>query len=120
MLPLLIGLGVLIGGVILVATWDELITSLRQFTIELEKAWQKNASEMPESVRYIGEKIIRGGVKIIRILHKVSFKENGRRIEKTMKTFETEEYQVPDHILRRLEGKQSADITKPMELELEM
>ena len=41
MLPILIGLGVLIGGVAIIANWDELVNWFKDFLTKLKAAWNK-------------------------------------------------------------------------------
>ena len=87
MLPWLIALG--IGTVLIVANWDKITGWLRDFIPKLEAAWKELREYMPHGAKIFGDLIMEGGKRLSRIMHKLYYKDNGRRkrqLEKWMQT----------------------------------
>lgn len=116
MLPLLIGLGVLIGGVLIVANWDEIINWLDDFIPKLKNAWEQVRPNVPHAAMIVGDTIIEGAETMVRVMHKLYYREDGEWIEETT-TRKVAEEEVPDFILQKVQS-QAADITKEVEMQL--
>lgn len=116
MLPLLIGLGVLIGGVIVVANWDAILDWLNDFIPKLKKAWQAVRPMVPSAALIYGDTILDAAEKFTRIMHKLYYQEDGEWFEETT-TRKLKEEEVPDFIRKKVHA-QEADITQEIEMEL--
>ena len=117
MIPLLVGLGVLIGGAILVACWGDIVKWLEDFIPKLKKVWEENIRQfVPHAAAIFGDMLFESGEKLCRIMHKLFYKEKGEWIEETT-TRKVNENEVPAHIRERIKA-QEADITREMEEEL--
>ena len=116
MIPVLIGLGALIGGVALVASWDKIVKWLSDFVSRLKKNWEKLKIDIPHGARIFGDLIIEGLDHLCKIMHKLYYQENGQWIEETT-TRKVDESKVPAAIRRKCKRNQEMDITEAMELE---
>lgn len=116
MLPLLIGLGVLIGGVLIVANWDEIIGWLDDFIPKLNDAWQQVRPNVPHAAMIVGDTVLEAAEKFVRVMHKLYYQENGEWIEETT-TRKVLEDEVPDFIRQKVQS-QAVDITKDIEMQL--
>lgn len=116
MIPLLIGLGVLIGGVLVVAYWDEIIDWLDDFIPKLKQAWKQVRPFVPAAAAIYGDLIIEGADTMVKIMHKLYYKENGEWMEQTT-TRKVNADNVPAHIRNKI-SYQEADITSTIQPEL--
>jgi hypothetical protein len=116
MIPLLIGLGVLIGGALIVANWDEIVDWLQDFIPKLKAAWEKVRDLIPHGARIFGDIVVEGAERMMKIAHKLYYKEDGQWIEETT-TRKIPESEVPPFI-RNKGIKKETDITEEMEQEL--
>ena len=116
MIPLLIGLGVLIGGALIVANWDEIVDWLHDFIPKLKAAWEKVRDSIPHGARIFGDLVVEGAERLMKIAHKLYYKEDGQWIEQTT-TRKIPESEVPPFI-RNKGIKKETDITEEMEEEL--
>ena len=71
MLPVLIGLGVLIGGALIVANWDDIVNWLHDFIPKLKAAWKQVRELVPHGARIYGDLVIEGADRLIKIAHKL-------------------------------------------------
>ena len=71
MLPVLIGLGVLIGGALIVANWDDIVNWLHDFIPKLKAAWEQVRELVPHGARIYGDLITEGADRLIKIAHKL-------------------------------------------------
>ena len=113
MLPVLLGLGVLIGGVLIVANWDDIVNWLHDFIPKLKAAWKQVRELVPHGSRIYGDLIIEGAGRLIKIAHKLYYKENEQWIEETTSR-KLPESEVPPFI-RNKGIKKETDITEEME-----
>ena len=103
MIPLLIAGGLLIGTVLIVANWNDIVDWIRDF--------------IP---KFLGDKIVEAGEHLVQIIHKFYYRD-----EKTNDLMEgttirkVNESEVPPHILAKISKKQPADISREMELIME-
>lgn len=120
MLPLLIGAGLLIGGVLVVANWDSIVNWLKDFIPKLKAAWEKVRVFVPHGARIYGDMIVEGADKLAKIMHKLYYQEDGQWVEETT-TRKISKNEVPAAILAKI-GKKETDITETMEdvLQLEV
>ena len=118
MLPVLIGLGILIGGALIVANWGDIINWLHDFIPKLKAAWKKVRPFVPYEARIFGDKIIEGADRLIKILYKLYYKDKKKDqwIEETTSRI-LPESEVPPFIRNRVLKKET-DITPEMEEEL--
>ena len=122
MLPLLVGLGVLIGGVILVANWDEVISAFKEFIPKLKAAWEAARPLVPHVARMYGDIVVEGAERLGAIMHKLFYKEDGQWVEETT-TRKVKASEVPADVREIIEaqlGTQAVDITAKMEEKLEL
>ena len=121
MIPAILAL-VTLGGILLVANWNEVVNWLRDFVPKLKKAWEKFRPLVPYEMQWLGDTVVKGAEHLISIIHKFYHQEeNGKWMEK--KTVrEVKESEVPPHIrekiLRKKRQNEQADISQEMELEM--
>lgn len=118
MIPVLIGLGLLIGGAAVVAYWDEVMNWLKDFIPKLKRAWVSVRENVPHGARIYGDIIVSGAEQLARIMHRLYYKEKGQWIEETT-TKKVKASEVPDKIRNKF-AQREADITEEIEEELEM
>lgn len=111
MIPVLVGLGVLIGGAILLASWDEVVDWLTEFIPKIKAVWQSVRRYVPSAVRIWGDIIVEEGCKIAEII--CQFRNTDNELIEEIRKVDLDE--VPPSILEKL-GPQRRDITKPMGL----
>ena len=120
MIPLLIAGGLLIGTVLIVANWNDIVDWIRDFIPKLKAAWEKIRPHVPYEMQFLSDKIVEAGEHLVQIIHKFYYRD-----EKTNDLMEgttirkVNESEVPPHILAKLSKKQPADISQEMELILE-
>ena len=118
MIPLLLGLGLLVGGAVVVAYWDEVVKWLKEFVPKLKSTWARNRESVPYGVRIYGDIIVEGADRLAKIMHRLYYKEGEQWVEKTT-TRKVDASQVPATIRNKF-AQQEADITEEIEEELEM
>lgn len=118
MLPLLIAAGLAIGGVVIVANWDSIANWLKDFVPKLRAAWNSVRENVPHGARIFGDIIVEGAERLVRVMHKLYYKENGQWIEETT-TRKVSEDEVPASIRNKINRKE-ADITEEIEKELKL
>lgn len=121
MIPVLIGLGVLIGGIVAVANWDEIKDWLNDFIPKLKKAWASLKTKIANGAMIVAEKVKEAGKWISKIMHKLYYKnEQGQWVEETT-TRVLPESEVPPFIRAKIQREeQEVDITEEMERELKL
>ncbi len=103
MIPVILA-GLAIGGVLVVAFWDEIIDWLNDFIPKVEEAFR----DIAHGAQVLGERI---KTNYVAIKHKLFYQENNKWIEKTT-TREVEESEVPPHIREKvMKQKKAADLT---------
>ncbi len=117
MIPVLIGLGVLIGGAILVANWGAIVDWLNDFIPKLKKQWKTLREGIPNGARIYGDLIVEGADRLAKIMHKLYYKEDGHWVEQTT-TRKVSEDEVPEAIRNKLNRNTESDITGEIEEEL--
>lgn len=118
MIPLLVGFGLLIGGVAIVAYWSEIVDWLKDFLPKLKNFWDTYKSNLPHAAIIAGDFVFEQGAKLARIMHKLYYRENDQWMEETT-TRKIDASQLPARIRRNL-SVQERDITEDMEHELHM
>ena len=113
MIPVLIGLGALVGGYLVVANWEEVTKWLKDFLPKIQEIL-KNTGVADYAAKLFSS--IEDGA--LRLVHKLYYKENGKWIEKTT-TREIDESQVPAWAKEGLSAKET-DVTERYEKELEL
>jgi hypothetical protein len=113
MIPLLLGLGALVGGYLVVTNWQEIEGWLKDFLPKLQTALQ-NAGVIDYAAKLFSS--IEGNV--MRLVHRLYYKENGKWVEKTT-IREIDESEVPAWAKEGLTAKES-DVTDRYEKELEL
>ncbi len=113
MIPLLLGLGALVGGALVVANWQEVENWLREFLPKLKTAL-KDVGIVDYAAKLFSS--VQGNV--VRLAHKLYYKENGKWVEKTT-VREIDESEVPAWAKEGLTAKES-DVTDRYEKELEL
>ena len=119
MIPVLIGLGVLIGGAIIVANWDKIVDWLNDFIPKLKAAWEEVRELVPHGARIYGDLVAKGADLLGRIMHKLYYKQDGHWIEETT-TRSVDESEVPEAIRETWRKKKETDITEEIEDELQL
>lgn len=115
MLPLLAGLAVLVGGVLLVAFWDDIVNWLRDFIPKVVQFFRDLPKKIAHAAAVFIERVENG---LAAIRHKLYYKEEGQWIEETT-TRKIKADEVPPNIRRKISA-QEEDITEEMEMELQM
>lgn len=119
MIPVLVGLGVLIGGAILLTSWKSVVEWLQNFVTKLKKVWEEVRPLVPSAAVMYGDLIVNGADVISRIMHKLYYKEGEDWIEETT-TCKVSENEVPEAIRKKLSMNEESDITTEMEKELQL
>ncbi len=110
MIPMLV-LGAVVGGFLAYQNWDEMVKWLQDFLPKISAALDgvvKYSAKLFSSVE--------GGV--LRLVHKLYYRENGKWIEKTT-TREIDESQVPEWAKADL-GAEETDVTDRYQEKLEL
>lgn len=113
MIPLLLGLGAVVGGYLVVTKWQEIEGWLKEFLPKLQTALQ-NAGVIDYAAKLFSS--VENNV--MRLVHKLYYKENGKWVEKTT-VREIDESEVPEWAKAGLTAKES-DVTARYEKELEL
>lgn len=121
MIPVLIGLGIVIGGIVAVANWDSIKDWLNEFIPKLKEAWANLKIKVSHAAMIAAEKIKEAGKWISKIMHKLYYKnEQGQWVEETT-TRTLPESEVPPFIRAKIQREeQEVDITEDMEHELQL
>lgn len=113
MIPVLVGLGALVGGYLVVTNWEEVTKWLQELMAELQDSLKKLGVEGYTAKLF--SNIQDGALKLV---HRLYYKENGKWIEKTT-TREIDESQVPEWAKAGLTEKET-DVTARYEQELQL
>ena len=113
MIPLLLGLGALVGGVLVVANWQEVENWLKEFLPKLQNTL-KDIGVVDYAAKLFSS--VEGNV--MRLVHRLYYKENGKWVEKTT-VREIDESEVPAWAKEGLSAKEK-DVTARYEKELEL
>ena len=112
MVPLLV-LGALVGGALAVANWQEVENWLKDFLPKLQNALKETGI-----VDYAAKLFSSVEGNVMRLVHKLYYKENGKWVEKTT-VREIDESEVPAWAKEGLSAKEK-DVTERYEKELEL
>ena len=113
MIPLLIGLGALVGGYVVVTNWQEIEGWLKNFLPKLQDVLKETGI-----VDYAAKLFSSVEGNVMRLVHKLYYKEYGKWVEKTT-VREIDESEVPAWAKEGLTAKES-DVTARYEKELEL
>lgn len=113
MIPLLLGLGAVVGGYLLLTNWEEVENWLKEFVPKL-KTTLKDVGIVDYAAKLFSS--VEGN--ILRLVHKLYYKENGKWVEKTT-VREIDESEVPAWAKEGLTAKEK-DVTERYEKELEL
>ena len=113
MIPLLLGLGALVGGALVVANWEEVENWLKEFLPKLKTALKETGI-----VDYAAKLFSSVEGNVMRLVHRLYYKENGKWVEKTT-VREIDESEVPAWAKEGLSAKEK-DVTERYEKELEL
>lgn len=119
MIPLLIGLGALIGGVLLVTHWSEIVDWLEDFLPKLKKIWDTYKSDLPHAAVMYGDLAFEAGTLLTKIMHKLYYQDGDQWMEETT-TRKINADQVPDYIKKKLGLSGEVDITSEIEEQLKL
>ena len=115
MLPILAGLALLVGGILIVAFWDDIVDWLRDFIPKVVQFFRELPQKIAHAAAIFIERVESG---LTAIRHKLYYKEEGKWIEETT-TRKVKESEVPPHIRHKI-SRQEEEITEEMEQELQM
>ena len=104
MIPLLWGL--LAVGVMVAANWDDIVDWLSDSIEKIKEVLQNCKHAVTVLVKKVKENIIT-------FIERLSYRENGKIIEKTIER-EIDESEVPAEILARVKGKRKINVTNEM------
>ena len=113
MIPVLLGVGALVGGYLVVTNWEEITGWLKEFLPKLQDALKEIG--IADYAAKLFSTVEDG---VLRLVHKLYYKENGKWVEKTT-TREIDESEVPEWAKSGLSAKET-DVTERYEQELEM
>ena len=113
MIPVLIGLGAIVGGFMVYENWDQITNWLKEFMPKIQEALK--SSGVTEYAEKLFSSVSDGALKLV---HRLYYKENGKWIEKTT-TREIDESQVPEWAKAGLREKE-IDVTERYQKELEL
>lgn len=113
MIPVLLGLGALVGGYLVVTNWEEITGWLKDFLPKIQDALKEIG--VGEYAAKLFSSLEDGA---LRLVHKLYYKENGKWVEKTT-TREIDESEVPEWAKTGLSTKE-VDVTDRYEKELQL
>ena len=113
MIPVLIGLGALVGGFMVYENWEQIMNWLKEFLPKIQEAF-KNSGVTDYAAKLFSS--VQNGA--LTLIHKIYYKESGKWIEKTT-TREIDESQVPEWAKAGLTSKET-DVTERYQKELEL
>lgn len=113
MIPVLIGLGAIVGGFMVYEKWEQITAWLQEFLPKIQEAL-KNTGIVDYAAKMFSS--VQDGV--LSLVHRLYYKENGKWIEKTT-TREIDESQVPAWAKEGLSAKET-DVTERYQKELEL
>ena len=113
MIPVLLGLGALVGGYLVVTNWEEITGWLKDFLPKIQDALKEIG--VGEYAAKLFSSLEDGA---LRLVHKLYYKENGKWVEKTT-TREIDESEVPEWAKAGLSTKE-VDVTDRYEKELQL
>ena len=113
MIPVLLGLGALVGGVLVLANWEDVENWLKEFLPKLKTALKETGI-----VDYAAKLFSSVEGNVMRLVHRLYYKENGKWVEKTT-VREINESEVPAWAKEGLTAKEK-DVTERYEKELEL
>ena len=107
----LIGAGIVLGGLFIIAYWDEIMNWLKDFVLRIKR-------NIPRVMHSMGV-FIKGLGRVGHIIHKLFFKENNKWFQKTTTT-EIEEDEIPAKYRNKMGQQQENDITDEIEGDLQL
>lgn len=113
MIPVLLGVGAIVGGVLVAAKWEEITGWLMEFVPKLQETLKSLG--IGEYAAKLFSSVENGTLSLV---HRLYYKENGKWIEKTT-TREIDESQVPEWAKQGLSAKET-DVTDRYKQELEL
>ena len=113
MIPVLLGLGALVGGYLVAANWEEVTKWLQDFLPKIQDALKSTGI-----VDYAAKLFSTVEGNVMKLIHKLYYKENGKWVEKTT-VREIDESEVPEWAKAGLSAKET-DVTARYEKELAM
>ena len=113
MIPVLLGLGALVGGYLVVTNWEEVTKWLQDFLPKIQDALKSTGI-----VDYAAKLFSSVEDGALRLVHKLYYKENGKWVEKTT-TREIDESEVPEWAKAGLTAKET-DVTERYQKELQL
>ena len=113
MLQILALAGLFIGGVVVVAYWDEIVDWLKGFVAKIKTAFQNLKQKITHAAAMFVQKV-EGALAAIR--HKLYYKEQGQWFEETT-TRKIDESQLPPSIRNKVNSQEN-EITEEIEAEL--
>lgn len=113
MIPVLIGLGAIVGGFMVYENWEQITNWLKDFMPKIQEALK--SSGVTEYAAKLFSSVSNGALTLV---HRLYYKENGKWIEKTT-TREIDESQVPEWAKAGLREKET-DVTERYQKELEL
>ncbi len=132
MLPLLIfgALAALIGGVLILANWNAVVSWFRDFLPKVKQALQKTKDVVGYRAKILADKVIENGERLVRFVHRMAYKKDGQLQEKTTIRM-CPESDVPDWVMEKVNKRRGVvdwilnrnkqkDITKDIENQLQL
>ncbi len=113
MIPALLAIGAIVGGYLVVTNWQEIEGWLKEFLPQLQKILKETGI-----VDYAAKLFSSVNGNVMRLVHRLYYKENGKWVEKTT-VREIDESEVPAWAKEGLTAKES-DVTARYEKELEL
>ena len=113
MIPVLLGIGAIVGGYLVVKNWEEVTNWLQELLPKIHEVLKEVG--VADYAAKLFSSVQDGALKLV---HKLYYKENGKWMEKTT-TREIDESEVPDWAKEGLSAKET-DVTARYEKELQL
>ena len=113
MIPVLLGLGAIIGGFFVFANWEEVVGWLNELFPKVKKALADAGI-----LNYVSKLFSSVSESVMRLVNRLYYKENGKFYEQTT-TREIDESEVPEWAKAGLSNKE-VDVTDRYEKELQL
>lgn len=115
MIPVLLA-ALAIGGILVVAFWDEIVDWLKNLVTSLRKMFSGLKKKVAHAAGVFIQKVEE---KLAAIRHKLYYQEAGEWIEETT-TRKIKESEIPENIRRKMHKQDETEVTDEMEEEMKL
>lgn len=122
MLPWLIwGVLAMLGTAAVISNWDDFVDWFRDFLRKLKTELAGNLKQAARTAKIFAELVISGGERLVKFIHRMSYRQNGKDCVKTT-TRSVPEEEVPAEVREKIRKQKhgQADVTPEMKQPLQL